>query len=67
MLGIIIGWVMGQWKKNEHKIKISAQSRKEGYAQGCDEGRTEGWENGWNCALNDTLNWCEKQIRKNKP
>ena len=66
LLGVITGWVIGQWKKNEHKIKMSAQSRKEGYRQGCDEGRAEGWEGGWNNALHDVSNWCKGQTRKNK-
>ena len=33
ILGIIVGWVIGQWKKNEHKIKIAEQSRKEGFTR----------------------------------
>tara|TARA_Y100001947_G_C10203801_1_gene246138 strand:+ start:467 stop:709 length:243 start_codon:yes stop_codon:yes gene_type:complete len=66
VLGVVIGWVVGQWKKNEHRIRVTEQSRKEGYRQGCDEGRAEGWEGGWNNALNDVSNWCKGQARKNK-
>ena len=66
ILGLVTGWVIGQWKKNEHKIKIAKESRREGYKQGCDEGRAEGWEGGWNNALNDVSNWCKGQARKYK-
>jgi hypothetical protein len=66
ILGIIVGWVIGQWKKNEHKIKIAEQSRKEGFTQGRSEGRAEGWEGGWDNALNDMSNWCKSQVRKKK-
>ncbi len=66
LLGVITGWVIGQWKKNEHKIKMSAQSRKEGYTQGREEGRSDGWKSGWNNGLNDVSNWCQSQMRKEK-
>ncbi|SVD33586.1 uncharacterized protein METZ01_LOCUS386440 [marine metagenome] len=65
-LGVIAGWVIGQWKKNEHKIKMAEQTRKEGYKQGRDEGRADGWSDGWNHALNDMSNWCKNQARKSK-
>ena len=66
ILGAVTGWVIGQWKKNEHKIKTAEKSRKEGYEQGCSDGRTEGWKNGWNNGLNDMSNWCQSQMRKDK-
>ena len=66
ILGLITGWVIGQWKKNENRIRIAEQSRKEGYSQGRNEGRSQGWEDGWNNAINDVSNWCQSQIRKNK-
>ena len=66
ILGLITGWVIGQWKKNKNRIRIAEQSRKEGYSQGRNEGRSQGWEDGWNNAINDVSNWCQSQIRKNK-